>query len=148
MIDADYQDFLKDNIKGLMQSCVTLLNERQKNWIENSEFQGIREGDLRIFGQLRGRTLTISELAREMRMSRQGAQQAIQRLQTEVMIELQDTKGSQGKRICITEKGERYRQNVATHLISQETELGECLGQENIEQLRTQLTLLHRALLK
>ncbi len=148
MVDESYEHFLHQNIKGLMQSCMTLLNAEQKMWVENSEFNGMREGDLRVFGQLRGRGLTISELAREMGISRQGAQQAIQRLQSEDMVILQEMKGHQGKRIQITEKGERYRQRVAKHLMEQERQLGESLGKEMIEQLRSQLSLLHGVLSK
>ena len=149
MTDNQNEIFLRSNIKGLLQTCLTTLNDKQKTFLDNGEFKHLRAGDVRLFGQLRGRELTISELAREMDMSRQGAQQAIQRLQQEDMVELtHNAVGSKGKVIHITEKGQEYRQLIARYLQEQESEMKNTLGESELEQLRERLQQLNAYLHK
>lgn len=137
MIEKTTDKFLDSNIKGLMMSCITLFNEAQIQWRSSTDFQALNDGDMRYFAQLRGRSITISELAREMGTTRQGAHQAIQRLRAEGMVCLEGgVSGCKGKLITITDKGQRFRSEVALHLKHQEQKLRDVLGEERVETLR------------
>ena len=74
MIDKSDDDFLGQNIKGLMMALNAHWNARMDEARAATEFRAVRASDIRVFAQLRGRTVKLSEIHREMGFSRQAAQ--------------------------------------------------------------------------
>ncbi|MEM1388940.1 MAG: MarR family winged helix-turn-helix transcriptional regulator [Pseudomonadota bacterium] len=111
-----------------------------------TEFSVIRPADMRVFGQLRGRTVKLSAIHREMGFSRQAAQQAVDRLVTHNMLDLRDDPDSKrDKIVCITQKGQRWRTIAARQIRLIEAEIAEALGEDAKETLRKALIDLLRA---
>ncbi len=146
MIDKKDDDFLGRNIKGMMMTLIAHWNARMDDARAETEFAAVRPADMRVFGQLRGRTVKLSAIHREMGFSRQAAQQAVDRLVDHDMICVRpDPESKRDKLVAITEKGQRWRTIAATQIRLIEDQIAENLGEEAKEQLRQALTDLLRA---
>ncbi|MEL6432850.1 MAG: MarR family transcriptional regulator [Pseudomonadota bacterium] len=146
MIDKRDDDFLGQNIKGMMMTLLAHWNARMDDARSETEFATIRPADMRVFGQLRGRTLKLSMIHREMGFSRQAAQQAVDRLVEHEMISVQpDPDSKRDKIVTITEKGQRWRSIAAAQIRLIEGQIAESLGEEAKERLRHALIDLMRA---
>lgn len=111
-----------------------------------TEFASVRPADIRVFAQLRGRTIKLSAIHREMGFSRQAAQQAVDRLVDHNMISVQpDPESKRDKLVTITAKGQRWRSIAAENIRLIEREIAAILGEEAKELLRQTLFDLVRA---
>lgn len=143
MIDKKDDDFLGQNIKGMMMTLIAQWNAEMDDARQNTEFSSVRPGDMRVFAQLRGRNLKLSAIHREMGFSRQAAQQAVDRLVQQDMIALsQDPDSKRDKQVTITEKGQRWRAIAAGNIRSIEESIAKTLGSNGREALRAQLQSL------
>ena len=146
MIDKRDDDFLGQNIKGMMMTLLAHWNARMDDARSETEFATIRPADMRVFGQLRGRTVKLSMIHRAMGFSRQAAQQAVDRLVEHEMISVQpDPDSKRDKIVTITEKGQRWRSIAAAQIRLIEGQVAESLGEEAKERLRHALIDLMRA---
>ena len=137
MIDKRDDDFLGQNIKGMMMTLLAHWNAQMDDARSETEFATVRPADMRVFGQLRGRTLKLSMIHREMGFSRQAAQQAVDRLVEHEMISVQpDPDSKRDKIVTITEKGQRWRSIAAAQIRLIEGQIAESLGEEAKERLR------------
>lgn len=147
MIDKKDDDFLGQNIKGLMMSLIGQWNARMDDARQATEFAEIRPADISVFAQLRGRKLPLSELHREMGYSRQAAQQAIARLVAADMLQLAAVPGNKrDKLIVITEKGQRWRSHAAAQIREIEDDCAAALSPDGREELRAHLQALLKAM--
>jgi DNA-binding MarR family transcriptional regulator len=146
MIDKKDDDFLGQNIKGMMMSLIARWNADMDDARLETEFASVRPGDMRVFAQLRGRTLKLSAIHREMGFSRQAAQQAVDRLIQQGMITVvKDPDSKRDKVVSITEKGQRWRAIAAQNIRGIEENIAETLGDTEKETLRGFLQALLRA---
>ncbi|MEL6120058.1 MAG: MarR family transcriptional regulator [Pseudomonadota bacterium] len=146
MIDKRDDDFLGQNIKGMMMTLLAHWNAQMDDARSETEFATIRPADMRVFGQLRGRAVKLSMIHREMGFSRQAAQQAVDRLVEHEMISVQpDPDSKRDKIVTITEKGQRWRSIAAAQIRLIEGQIAESLGEEAKERLRHALIDLMRA---
>lgn len=146
MIDKKDDDFLGQNIKGMMMTLLAHWNAQMDDVRAETEFAAVRPADMRVFGQLRGRTVKLSMIHREMGFSRQAAQQAVDRLVEHEMISVNPDPDSRRDRIVtITEKGQRWRSIAAAQIRLIEGQIAESLGEEARERLRHALIDLLRA---
>ena len=140
MIDKKDDAFLGQNIKGLMMSLIAHWNAQMDEARATTEFASIRPADIRVFAQLRGRTLKLSAIHREMGFSRQAAQQSIERLAREDMVRVKAAAGNKrDKVVAITEKGQRWRALAAEQIRIIETDCAEIIGHGGREDLRKAL---------
>ncbi|MFY0662097.1 MAG: MarR family transcriptional regulator [Shimia sp.] len=145
MIDKKDDRFLADNIKGLMMTVLGRWNAQMDQARETTEFAAIRESDMRVFGQLRGRTLKLSALHRELGMSRQAAQQAVARLVEHGVLQVTLAKDSKrDKVVSVTETGQELRSLAARQIRDIEAQSVEAIGVENTAVLRDLLRQLGR----
>lgn len=145
VIDKRDDDFLSQNIKGLMMTLLAHWNAQMDDARAETEFAAIRPADMRVFGQLRGREVKLSTIHREMGFSRQAAQQAVERLASHGMISVQSENNSKrDKIVTITDKGQRWRSIAAAQIRLIEAQIAETLGEEAKEQLRQALIDLGR----
>ena len=146
MIDKRDDDFLGQNIKGMMMTLLAHWNAQMDDARSETEFATVRPAAMRVFGQLRGRAVKLSMIHREMGFSRQAAQQAVDRLVEHEMISVQpDPDSKRDKIVTITEKGQRWRSIAAAQIRLIEGQIAESLGEEAKERLRHALIDLMRA---
>ncbi len=143
MIDKSADEFLETNIKGMMMTLIALWNARMDSERAESEFSDIRPSDMRLFGNLRGRSMRLSKIHLEMGYSRQAAQQAVARLVSLGMLKVEPITGSKrDKLVTITAKGQRRRTLAARQIKELEADCADSIGAEGIETLRTLLIQL------
>ena len=148
MIDKIDDDFLGQNIKGMMMTLIAHWNAQMDEARAKTEFAAVRPADMRVFGQLRGRTVKLSIIHREMGFSRQAAQQAVDRLVEHEMISVQpDPDSNRDKIVKISQKGQRWRSIAAAQIRLIEGQIVESVGEEAKERLRHTLIVLLRATL-
>ena len=146
MIDEKDNEFLSQNIKGMMMTLVARWNAQMDDARDGTEFASIRPADIRVFAQLRGRTVKLSAIHREMGFSRQAAQQAVDRLvQQDMILVQQDPDSKRDKVVTITEKGQRWRAIAADQIRQIEAQIAEKIGDQGREHLRQALLDLLRA---
>ena len=117
VIDKKDDDFLGQNIKGMMMTLIAQWNAQMDDARAETEFASVRPADIRVFAQLRGRSIKLSAIHREMGFSRQAAQQAVDRLVAHDMITVQpDPDSKRDKVVRITEKGQRWRTIAAAQI--------------------------------
>ncbi|MEM1272379.1 MAG: MarR family winged helix-turn-helix transcriptional regulator [Pseudomonadota bacterium] len=147
MIDKRDDNFLGQNIKGMMMTLIAHWNAQMDDARAETEFASVRPADIRVFAQLRGRTVKLSMIHREMGFSRQAAQQAVDRLVDHDMISVHpDPDSKRDKLVTITEKGQRWRTIAATQIRKIEGQIAESVGEEAKEQLRQFLFELLRSM--
>lgn len=143
VIDKRDNAFLGQNIKGMMMTLMARWNAQMDDARAQTEFAEVRPADIRVFAQLRGRTVKLSEIHREMGFSRQAAQQAIDRLVGHDMISvIYDPTSKRDKLVSITEKGQRWRTIAADQIRLIEAEIAEAIGEDAREILRGHLSRL------
>lgn len=146
VIDKKDDDFLGQNIKGTMMTLLAHWNAQMDDARAETEFAAIRPADMRVFGQLRGRTVKLSMIHREMSFSRQAAQQAVDRLVAHGMLSVEpDPDSKRDKIVTITDKGQRWRTIAAAQIRRIETHAAEVLGEDAREALRKALSDLLRS---
>ncbi|MEM1161394.1 MAG: winged helix DNA-binding protein [Pseudomonadota bacterium] len=137
MIDKKDDTFLGGNVKGMMMTLLAHWNARMDDGRATTEFADIRPSDMRVFGQLRGRTVKLSVIHRELGFSRQAAQQAIDRLVAHGVLRAElATDSKRDKVVSITEKGQKLRTLAATQIREIEAACAAVVGDERTELLR------------
>lgn len=143
MIDKNDTTFLSRNIKGMMMTLMARWNAQMDEARAETEFAALRPADIRVFAQLRGRSVKLSQIHREMGFSRQAAQQAVDRLVAHDMIAVSpDPNSKRDKLVSITEKGQRWRSIAAAQIREIEAEIAAAIGEQGKEALRGYLTTL------
>ena len=108
MVDKK-DEFLDTNIKGMMMTLIAHWNAQMDIAREGTEFADIRPSDIRVFAQLRGRSMNLSAIHREVGFSRQAAQQAVSRLVDHGLLIVELSPGNyRDKTVLITRKGQRW----------------------------------------
>lgn len=143
MIDKKDDDFLESNIKGLMMTLLARWNGQMDQGRANTEFADIRPSDMRVFGQLRGRKIKLSDVHRELGFSRQAAQQAVERLVQHGVLKVEMEPGSRrDKVVSVTMQGQDLRTLAAQQIREIEAQCAEVVGDEGKETLRRLLVQL------
>ncbi|MEM6308341.1 MAG: MarR family transcriptional regulator [Pseudomonadota bacterium] len=113
---------------------------------DSTEFAAVRPADIRVFAQLRGRSLKLSDIHREMGFSRQAAQQAVDRLVAQDMLRITPVPNNKrDKIVSITDKGQRWRSIAAHHIRDIEHQIKATIGDEPAAELRRVLLALTAA---
>ena len=137
MIDKIDNDFLEQNIKGLMMTLLATWNAKMDEARQETEFASVRPADIRVFAQLRGRSVRLSDIHREMGFSRQAAQQSVDRLVSQDMVVVAPVPGSKrDKIVSITDKGQRWRRIAAGQIRRIEAQISHAVGEDGKEALR------------
>ncbi|MEM0977031.1 MAG: hypothetical protein AAGJ34_05825 [Pseudomonadota bacterium] len=143
MIDKKDDKFLATNIKGMMMTLLAHWNAQMDEGRAATEFAAIRASDMRVFGQLRGRTLRLADVHRELGFSRQAAQQAVDRLVAAGVLQVDMEEGSRrDKAVSITEKGQELRALAALQIRDIEEQCAALIGEDGKEELRSLLIAL------
>ncbi len=145
MIDEKDDAFLATNLKGMMMTLLGAWNAEMDEGRAATEFADIRASDMRVFGQIRGRVVRLSDIHRELGFSRQAAQQAVDRLVAHGVLRVDLAEGSKrDKVVSVTEKGQGLRVLAADQIRRIEARVRDQLGDEGHATLRTLLLTLVR----
>lgn len=135
---TDMNYFLTDNIKALLQEKLWLLNERFRQKRLITDYKMLTESETRILATLRGETLTISEIARRLELSRQAVHKTISKLVQRELLQMEPVPGNaRDKRIVFTEKGEAMKLAGSRLLREIEQEIESRIGTDNFTILKS-----------
>ena len=144
MVDNIDDEFLERNVKGLMMDLVARWNGEMDHAQSRTEFSMIRPSDMRVFAHMRGRPTLLSEIHGALDMSRQAAQQSVQRLIAHGVVCVDSAPNSRrDKIVSVTEKGQALRRFAAGQLRKIERRCEECVGADGLNNLRQLLFLLN-----
>ncbi len=130
-------DFLNHNINRLMRDKSEWITNLMKARMADNKTSELTPAEGKIFGTLRGRRLTISEIARLRGVSRQSIHRTVSGLVERGYLCLESAEGNhRDKIVVVTPLGQRQREIVGEHLRALEEEIAAVIGKERLETLR------------
>lgn len=133
-------NFLKNNLKALLQEKMWLLEERLGKIRQASPYK-LTDAHTRILATLRGESLTIAEVARKLTVSRQAVHKLVTELIKMQLLVLEPIPGNaRDKRIRFTPEGEALKKAAALALLKLEQEVETAIGRENLQILKNLLS--------
>jgi DNA-binding MarR family transcriptional regulator len=136
-----------DNIRGLLQDLASELDRRAVVHRRGTRYENVRQSDVRVFILASRQSRTVSEIARELEVTRQAVHSSVTRLKALEVVELLPQPGSdRDKLVAVTEKGWQAQAVANTTIQHLEKECAEILGAKGLEQFRKQLLALVTAL--
>lgn len=143
VVDELDNNFLRHNVKGLMMDVLARWNREMDQGQSFTEFSAIRPSDQRVFGHMRGRPTLLSDFHGALGMSRQAAQQSVQRLIEHGVVRVDPAPDSRrDKIVSVTEKGQSLRSFAARQIRQIEQNCEERIGADGLETLRQLLLSL------
>lgn len=134
---SDQIDFLSHNINRLMQDRSEWIGARLKERMAADETSDFSPSEAKIFGTLRGRRLTISEIARLRGVSRQAIHRTVSGLVDRGYLRLEQAEDNRrDKVVVVTARGQRQREKAGETLRRIEEEIAEVIGRKRLETLR------------
>ena len=140
---GDKNNFLNQNIKGLMMDILGRWNSEMDAQQASTPFASIRPADMRTFGQLRGRPTPMIDLHQQLGISRQAAHRSVQRLVEHGVVAIKQSPDSKKDKIVVpTQKGEELRDLAAKRIREIESDCAIRIGQDGLDDLRNKLIAL------
>ncbi len=138
--NIDNNIFLIRNLKGLLQDKLWLLDQRLQQKRLASSYKALTEAESRILATLRGESLTISEIARRLGISRQAVHKIITGLVTAKLLKLVPIPGNaRDKGVVFTKEGETLKKEAAKALRELEEEVETTIGVKDFNLLKSLL---------
>ena len=131
----------KDNVRTLIYYLGLAIDDKLMALRKGTIYENVRASDARLFVTAARQPHTISEIARELGITRQAAQMSVQRLIKLHVVEVQAING-RDKRVLITSKGQLARNTAARQIAYVEQEFAAVIGPENLEKFRDQLATI------
>ncbi len=132
---------LSNNLKSLLLQRFEWFESHQLETMNRSGIQQLTLAQGRIFAQLRGKDLSISDLAKRLGVSRQAAQKTVAGLVEMGLLELRESEGNMSVKIVhITDAGHRFRTEIGRAIAKIEAQVAEKIGKEGLAQLKHLLT--------
>ena len=141
MVDNTDKTLSKDNIRTLIYHLGLAIDERLLALRKGTIYENARASDARVFVTAARQPFTISEIARELKITRQAAQMSVQRLAKLQVVEAQSVNG-RDKRVIITPKGLLARNTAARQVAYIEQEFAAVLGEDHLEEFRDHLSAI------
>lgn len=136
-----------ENIRGLLQDLASELDRRAVVYRKGTRYEKVRQSDLRVFILASRQARSVSELARELEVTRQAVHSSITRLKALQVVELLPQPGSgRDKLVAVTEKGWQAQAVANDSITRLEKECAQILGVKGLGQFRKQLLALVTAL--
>ena len=143
MVDEQVSRVPIDNIRTLLYYLGLAIDGRMSQYRRGTPYENVRPSDVRVFVRASRGTYTISEIARELQITRQAAQSSVQRLIKLQVIALKNLPGNKrDKVVIITPKGELASKTARQQIGDLENELAEIIGKEKLEDLRISLGIM------
>lgn len=143
MVDEQVNRVPIDNIRTLLYYLGLAIDGRMSQYRRGTQYENVRQSDVRVFVRASRGTHTISDIARELQVTRQAAQSSVQRLIKLQVIALKTLPGNKrDKVVIITPKGELASRTARQQVVDLENELAEMIGNDKLEELRISLGIM------
>jgi DNA-binding MarR family transcriptional regulator len=143
MVDEQFSRVPVDNIRTLLYYLGLTIDGRMSQYRRGTPYENVRPSDVRVFVRASRGTYTISDIARELQITRQAAQSSVQRLIKLQVIALKTLPGNKrDKVVMITPKGELASKTARQQIGDLEDELAEMIGKDKLEDLRISLGIM------
>ena len=134
-----------NNIRTLLYFLGERIDANLAQRRKGTPYAAVRPSDVRTFVSAARRTKSISQIARELGISRQSAQASVHRLiELGVLILDAATDNKREKRVVVTAKGQLANKTAAEQIWAEEAAMAAVIGRDNLEQLRSWLEMLLR----
>ena len=126
-----------NNIRSLIYHVGIIFDRKLAALAGNTPYQKVRDSDSRVFMAATRARKTISEIARNLHISRQSAQSSVSRLVKFGIVKLENHPSSKREKIvAITDAGWRASKFASDQLMKIEKELERTIGIEAYSALR------------
>ena len=143
MVDEQVSRVPIDNIRTLLYYLGLAIDERMSQYRRGTPYENVRPSDVRVFVRASRNSFTISDIARELQITRQAAQSSVQRLIKLQVIALKTLPGNKrDKVVVITPKGELANRSARQQVVNLENEFAEMIGKDKLEDLRISLGIM------
>jgi DNA-binding MarR family transcriptional regulator len=143
MIDEKLERVPIDNIRTLLYYLGLAIDERMSQYRHGTQYENVRQSDVRVFVRATRGVFTISDIARELHITRQAAQSSVQRLiKLEVIALKSPPNNKRDKVVVITTKGELASKTAKQQSTNIENEFTQMIGKDKLEEFRHSLVIL------
>jgi DNA-binding MarR family transcriptional regulator len=143
MVDELENEPTATNLRTLIYHLGLVFDERLTNLRRGTIYEHARNSDGRLFVTAARAPHSISEIARELRITRQAAQMSVQRLLKLGVVELRNAPGnSRDKHVVLTPRGKQARKTAARQINHVEQQFANLIGAAELENLRGTLARL------
>jgi DNA-binding MarR family transcriptional regulator len=143
MVDEQVSRVPIDNIRTLLYYLGLAIDGRMSQYRRGTPYENVRPSDVRVFVRASRNSFTISDIARELQITRQAAQSSVQRLIKLQVIALKTLPGNKrDKVVVITPKGELANRSARQQVVNLENEFAEMIGKDKLEDLRISLGIM------
>jgi DNA-binding MarR family transcriptional regulator len=138
-----------DNIRNILYQLTHVLDERLLQYRKGSRYEKVWQSDTRVFVQATRRKMTLSEIARELKVTRQAVQASVKRLRELEVLDLEAIPGNRrDKWVVVTPRGKLAQEGVVRQVSVMEEEIANALGPLDLETFRAALLSLLDGLTK
>lgn len=132
-----------DNIRTLVYYFGLAIDARLSDFRRGTAYENVRPSDVRLFVTAARAEKTISEIARELGITRQAAQMSVQRLLKLGVVELRPVSANKrDKLVVITQKGQLASKSASHQIKSLESALADAIGEQEFIVFRKNLNTL------
>jgi DNA-binding MarR family transcriptional regulator len=129
-----------DNIRNILYQLAHVLDERLLQYRKGSRYEKVWQSDTRVFVQATRRKMTLSEIARELKITRQAVQASVKRLRELDVLDLEAMpQNRRDKWVVITPRGKVAQAGVVRQVTEIEEEITTGLGSMDLETFRKAL---------
>ena len=129
-------DFSK-NLKSLLLQRLEWFERRQLELLNRSGIEQLTLAQGRVFAQLKGQDLSISDLAKGLGVSRQAAQKTVASLVDKNLLELRESEDNHSAKIVhITHQGHQFRSEIGRAMETVEQQVRREIGSEKFDLLK------------
>ena len=143
MVDETHSPVAQDNVRTLMYYLGLAIDERLSQLRKGTPYEKARPSDARVFVRALRHPQTISEIARELQITRQAAQKSVQRLLKLQVLKLQNIDGNKrDKLVVVTPRGVLASRTAGHQVSLVEQEFAALIGKDKVEEFRRTLVIL------
>jgi DNA-binding MarR family transcriptional regulator len=147
MIDDRAIRFPSKNIGTLLREISTIIDLQLQELRAGSRYEKVRHSDVKVFMCAFRSSATVSEIARELDVTRQAVHASVQRLVELKVLDLQSQPNNgRDKLVVVTDRGRHAQQTALDHIKIIEAQMAEIIGKKELEILRGQLYALATSL--
>ncbi len=129
-----------DNIRNLFYKLAHVLDQRSVQYRKGTRYERVWQSDARVFVQATRRTMSLSEIARELKVTRQAVQASIKRLRKLDVVALEAIPGNRrDKRVVITKRGMSAQATAVRQIVMMEDEIARDIAPMDLDTFRNGL---------
>jgi len=126
-----------DNIRNLFYHLANVLDQRGVQYRKGTRYEHVRQSDAQVFVQATRRKMSMSEIARELKITRQAVQASVKRLRELDVVSLEAIPGNRrDKWVVITPSGVSAQATAVQQIAKLEEEIAASLGPMDLETFR------------